>query len=107
MPARSKKFETVSFVNLQPQKHTKRANTLAILTTALHVFTYLGKGKLLAVFWDMRWPFLEFAIRSMPRMLGFDYDSVVNPPMAVCYVVSVNHSYLVLRERRLDLCHKF
>lgn len=58
-------------MDLQPQKHTKRANTYPILTTALPVFTYVGKGKLLAVFWDMRWPFLGFAIRPMPRMLGF------------------------------------
>lgn len=50
MPVRSKEFETVSFVDLQPQEHTKRANTHAILTTALPVFTYVGKGKLLAVF---------------------------------------------------------
>lgn len=71
MPVRSKEFETVSFVDLQPQQRTQRANTHATLRTALLVFTYVGNGKLLPVFWDMRWPFLEFAIRSMPRMLGF------------------------------------
>lgn len=40
---------------------------------------------------------------------GFDYDSAANPPMVsrlLGYRVSVDHLHLVLRERRLDLCHE-
>lgn len=53
------------------------------------VFTFAG----FPVVWTMPWSFLEFVIRSMPRMLGFYHDSAMNPhivpKLAVCCLSTI------------------